>query len=442
MNFHSWFQRLVVCLLASLYGWGLGLTAARGQDDFPLKDGDTWVMVGDSITAQHLHSNYLEAYCYARFPKWNFHFRNSGVSGDTVPKVLARFDWDVAGWKPTVVSVELGMNDAGMFTPGAFITNMSLLADQIARTGARPVYFTSSPINNGAATPESREKLATALKTFATEKKATFADQFHALVNVWAGNKPIENIYRLAEEIHKMVSSTNDLPGREQLIQWQEVWAKSDIQKRGASLGGDPVHPGPAGQITMCAALLQELKAPGLVSRATLDAAGKVGELAQCQVSNVVVEKSGGLSFDRLDDCLPMPIPDEARGALIVYPAIADCSQWLLTVTKLKPGSYQVSMDGTALATITADELAKGWNMGTLDKGAVAEQGRGILQRVAAKASLVQQWRAKASANAKTPDESLRTEMDKLNEKVLAADAKIRETAQPKSHHFVITPVQ
>src|SRR5262249_13080680 len=34
-------------------------------DKFPLQEGDVWVMAGDSITAQHLHSNYLEAFCYA-----------------------------------------------------------------------------------------------------------------------------------------------------------------------------------------------------------------------------------------------------------------------------------------------------------------------------------------------------------------------------------------
>ena len=69
---------------------------------FPLKDGDVWVMAGDSITAQHLHSNYFEAFCYARYPKLKFAFRNSGVGGHTIPSTLARFDYDVAGWKPTV----------------------------------------------------------------------------------------------------------------------------------------------------------------------------------------------------------------------------------------------------------------------------------------------------------------------------------------------------
>src|SRR5213596_2343361 len=97
------------------------LAAAEPGTAFPLKEGDTWVMAGDSITAQHLHSNYFEAFCYARYPQLTFRFRNSGVGGDTIPRVLARFDYDVAAWNPTVVSVELGMNDKGGFTTEQFI---------------------------------------------------------------------------------------------------------------------------------------------------------------------------------------------------------------------------------------------------------------------------------------------------------------------------------
>src|SRR5436305_11087246 len=63
--------------------------AADPKSSFPLKDGDTWVMVGDSITAQHQHSNYFEAFCYARYPNLTFRFRNSGVGGATIPSSLA-----------------------------------------------------------------------------------------------------------------------------------------------------------------------------------------------------------------------------------------------------------------------------------------------------------------------------------------------------------------
>src|SRR5262245_31225852 len=121
----------------------------EAADRFPLQEGDVWVMAGDSITAQHLHSNYFEAFCYARYPKKTFHFRNSGVGGDTIPNVMARFDFDVAAWKPTVVSVELGMNDKGRFTAEQFITNMRQLTDRIQLVGARPVFFTASPVNDG-----------------------------------------------------------------------------------------------------------------------------------------------------------------------------------------------------------------------------------------------------------------------------------------------------
>src|SRR5690242_20703271 len=123
--------------------------AAPAGEGFPLRDGDTWVMAGDSITAQHLHSNYFEAFCFARYPKLTFRFRNSGVGGDTVPRVLARFDYDVAAWKPTVVSVELGMNDQGGFKVEQFIANMRQLSERIKSVHARPVLFTASPINNG-----------------------------------------------------------------------------------------------------------------------------------------------------------------------------------------------------------------------------------------------------------------------------------------------------
>src|SRR5262249_35015233 len=182
----------------------LAAAAAPARGAFPLQDGDTWVMAGDSITAQHLHSNYFEAFCYARYPKLTFRFRNSGVGGDTIPRVLARFDWDVAAWKPTVVSVELGMNDQGGFTPEQFIANMGKLDARIRAAKARPVYFSPSPVNSGDTSAKlgrnaRLHQYAVALKTFAAEKKAPYADQFHLLLDVWGKNKPKENLARSLE---------------------------------------------------------------------------------------------------------------------------------------------------------------------------------------------------------------------------------------------------
>src|SRR4029450_5835869 len=177
-------------------------------DPFPLRDGDTWVMAGDSITAQHLHSNYFEAFCFARYPKLTFRFRNSGVGGDTVPRVLARFDYDVAAWKPTVVSVELGMNDQGGTPTDKFVANMGAMVARIKAAGARPVILSASPVNDGlgadkfSARNARLDEYATALKAFCEKEKIPYADQFHALVEVWAKNKQDKGVNLTGDAVH------------------------------------------------------------------------------------------------------------------------------------------------------------------------------------------------------------------------------------------------
>jgi lysophospholipase L1-like esterase len=431
-----------MALLAWVTGVALGAGMARAQSEFPLKDGDTWVMIGDSITAQHLHSNYFEAFCYARFPKLTFCFRNSGVGGDTIPKVLARFDWDAAAWAPTVVSVELGMNDQGGYTTEKFVEGMGTLLGRIRALNARPVLFSSSPVNNGAFAPKQDganrlRDYALALQALTAKEGIPYANQFGILVDFWAANKPRENLARSLADLRGLVAAQPTLAGGEHLKAFLDVWSKE--AKQPVSMMGDPVHPGPTGQLTMAAALLAELKAPGLVSRATIDAAaGTVGEAVQCTIENVKLTGET-LSFDRTDAALPFPIPDDARPVLPLMDTIANLSQYTLAVTGLKAERYSVAIDGVACATVTAAELAKGWNLGTLDKGPVADQCRAILQLVAAKEGIVGNWRGVSRAAA-GGDQAQKEQLVKLTAQVKEADAKIRAAAQPKPHHVELTP--
>jgi lysophospholipase L1-like esterase len=362
---------------------------------------------------------------------------------------MARFDWDVAPWKPTVVSVELGLND-GFYTE--YRTNMNALVERIKGGGARPVLFTPHPLIDGVylasikkgSMKDKVEGNATALGVIATEQGLAFADQFHALMDVWAKNFPIQSAHYAASVARDVLEKQKELPGREHLQQWLDIWSKSEMAASGTDLGIDYVHPGPAGNLTMAAAVLKGLNAPGLVSKATLDATGKVGELIQCQVTNVVVEKHGGISFDRLDTCLPMPIPDNARGGLVVSPAVADLSQWILTVKGLKGGDYLVEMDGANVAKVAANELDKGWNMGLLEKGPVADQCRQILNLVGDKENQVSAWRRNSGILFNNPAVNFGAAEtpEKLGQRVLEADARIRAAAQPKSHRFVVAPVK
>jgi len=442
MMMHRWSRRLVLALVTMV---AVGFTAsgnAVAAERFPLRDGDTWVMTGDSITAQHLHSNYFEAFCFARYPQLNFRFRNSGVSGDTVPRVLARFDWDVAAWKPTVVSVELGMNDQAYFTVEQYIANMEQLNERIKAIGARPVYLTASPLNNGDTlaklTGPTRgnaklQQLALALETFAASKQALFADQFHAVIDIWGTNKPREMVANALLGV-KTLSQDNRLQGVEHLRTFLDAQEKSS--DRPVSMMGNEAHPGPPGQLMMAAALLKELGAEGFVSSVAINAAAKSCDAKGCQVSELQVADTG-LSFQRLDKSLPFPLPDEARNVLPLFPTILDLSQYMLKVTGLPGGSFALKIDAQPVATFTAQELAGGVNLTAQAQGPVAAQGEAILTAVTNKEALVGTWRAQSRMSA-MPDASLSAteKLAELAEQVQAADAKIRAASQPTRRRF------
>jgi len=424
----------------ALLTYGTIVSQTVAADSFPLRNGDTWVMAGDSITAQHLHTNYFEAFCYARYPKLTFCFRNSGIGGDTIPRVLNRFAWDVAAWKPTVVSVELGMNDKGGFPVSKFMANMAELTEKITATGARPVFFTASPVNSGETMGKLRgnaplHAYALALKKFAAERNAPFADQFHALVDVWGRNKPRENLANLIKA-GQLLASDDNLRGVDSLRAFLAEQAKDPNPP--VSMEGDAVHTGSPGQLMMAAALLKGLGAQGFVSSLTIDAAGKVVESKGCTVEHIKAQ-ANGLSFDRKDQCLPFPIPDGARPVLPMCPAILELSQYTLKVSGLADGKYKVEVNGKPLATIDAREVAAGVNLTAYPQGVIAEQGKAILVAVSSKENLVSQWRSLSRMAAQgTGPANAAAQMDNLLKAIHKADAHIRDHAQPRTLRFRI----
>lgn len=441
--------------MRSTMGWRIGAVlvallamawpARTARADFPLKDGDNWVMVGDSITAQHLHSNYFEAFCYARYPKLTFRFRNSGVGGDTIGTAMNRFAWDAAEWKPTVVSVELGMNDQGGTTPDQYIVNMTKLRDKIKAAGARPVFFSASPMNNGDSMAKlggntRLEQFATKLKAFAAEQQAPFADQFHELLDVWASQKAGE--IRMGQlNLVKAMAKDDALPGVEHLRAFITVQEKNPLPM-GVSMSGDAVHPGAPGQLCMAAALLKQLGADGFVSSATIAAKwGEPSDAKGCVIDTIATTENGQLSFNRLDECLPFPIPEDARAVLPVYPAILELSQYTLKVTGLPEGSYDLKIDGKPAGMFTAKELAAGINLTALPQGAIAAQMKEVLAAVNAKEGLVSAWRGVSKSLATAPTDA-KQKLTEAAKKVDDADAKIREAAKPRKLHFEISPAK
>jgi hypothetical protein len=156
------------------------------------------------------------------------------------------------------------------------------------------------------------------------------------------------------------------------------------------------------------------------------------------------------LVFDRLDERLSFPIPDEARPVLPLFPTILDLSQYTLKVTGLKATQYTLKINGVQAATLTAKQLEAGVNLTELaptpqpsSSNPIATQGRAILAAVAAKETLVSQWRSLSQkAHAAGAASELREQLAALTTKVEEADAGIRTAARPQKLHFEIVAAQ
>src|SRR5262245_57715418 len=81
--------------------------------EFALKDGDSVVFLGDSITAARTYGKIVENFTLLRFPERKIRFFNAGQGGDTMSGCLQRLDRDVFVHNPTAVIVAFGVNDIG-----------------------------------------------------------------------------------------------------------------------------------------------------------------------------------------------------------------------------------------------------------------------------------------------------------------------------------------
>ena len=125
----------------------------------------------------------------------------------------------------------------------------------------------------------------------------------------------------------------------------------------------------------MAASILKGLHLPPLVSSTEIDAGNKtVTATENCKVADVV-EKEGGIAFQRHDQALPF-FPPDAMSILKWAPILEELNVYTLKVTGLKDGSYKVRLGGQKIAVHTAGELAKGVNLATaaLASGPIKKQ--------------------------------------------------------------------
>lgn len=422
---------MMKCLRWCLVVVALCGTAPASAADFFFKDGDTVVMIGDSITEQHLYSNFVEMWTVTRFPQWKLTFRNVGIGGDRSPGGNSRFARDVLVHKPTAMTVDFGMNDGGYRAFGddtfkPYMDGLQGMANQAKAANIRVAWCTPQPLDNADPGPsalgllynQTLEKFSAGVKVIAEKNGGLFVDQFHPY-----------------------------------LAALDRARAKSPKYER--ITGGDAVHPGPPGQALMAASILKGLSFPSLVSSAEIDATGKVGAVQNCKVEGAVA-KDGGLTFTRLDGALPF-FPMDAVSILPSAPILDELNNYSLKVTGLAAGKYEVRVGGKKVATLTTEELAAGANLaaGVLAEGPIADQVKAVRAAVEAKNRFHHDQIFRGMILAGNLPDWVYTiipaeELEKKKQAILkeryaklpALDAEVAKTLVMKANTFVIVPVK
>lgn len=315
-----------------------------------LREGDRVVFYGDSITDQRLYTTFTETYLVTRFPKLNIDFVHSGWGGDRVTGgggggIDTRLKRDVFTYKPTVMSIMLGMNDASYkaFDQGIFDTyrnGYQHILDSVKKElpGIRLTLIQPSPFDDICQAPKFEGGYNQVLLRYADCVKELAAKESTGLANL---NDPVVAVLKTANA------------------------ADADLSKK---IIPDRVHPGPSGHLIMAQQLLLAWGAPALVSAVTLDVAGK--KTTQSQGAKVSDLKVGDtITWTQLDEGLPMPVNrEDSVFALVLKSSDFDATlnQQTLKVTGLKEGSYQLKIDGSEVSRFSSADLSKGANLATL----------------------------------------------------------------------------
>jgi lysophospholipase L1-like esterase len=424
----SFLALAAACVLgASL---NIRITHAQTANPFFFRDGDRAMFLGDSITQQRQYSTLVESFVLSRFPKWNITFRNTGWGGDTMGLrarggLDAAFARDIAPLKPTAVTIDFGMNDATAGDKGTndYVKNARLLADKFAGIGTRIAFLTASPQEKyeagqpaGAGYNNTLRKYSEGLKVVAADKDTVFVDQLNPMI--------------AAIEAGRASGVLSPDQGGPRLI-------------------SDGLHPDPSGHLIMAMHILQGLNAPSLVSSVEIDAKTGTAKTEQARVSDMKAGET--LTFSRLDDALPWPLPPskdvELAFKLPGFAPLDALSRYLLKVTNLTAANYKLAIDGQNIGNYTREQLAAGVNL-SQNAGPISDQAARLLNAIIDKNTLfVNRWRNVQILDVAdwipkdAVDAARAVELQKRDEQIAAAEKAVNDLRVPAPHLWTLTPV-
>jgi lysophospholipase L1-like esterase len=390
--------------------------------EFSIVDGDRVVFYGDSITEQRLYTIDIENFILTRHPDRKVAFFHSGVGGDKVSggkygPIDLRLQRDVFEYKPTVVTIMLGMNDGfyRAFDPDIFESYKQgyiylVGAIQKQLPGARITLIKPSPFDD-------------------VTRPETMAGGYNKVLQRFGAF-----IGGLVLETHTNIADLN-APVVQVLANAKEKNSALDTL-----LIPDRIHPGPAIHWVMAESVLKSWSASPEVTTVHIEGgANATADAANTDVTDLA--KTGNrLLWTQTDRALPLPLgPLDADPLMDLTLASGDMVRALdmetLRVTELAPGKYRLRIDDREVGSFSAEQLTAGVNLALLDTP-MLEQSR----RVNADTQL------KNAIDAQLFDLIVRPRDQVLPETIAAltaakekAVARQRADAQPVPHHYELT---
>src|SRR6266481_209448 len=403
----------------------LALSGIAAAQDFSLKNGDTVVFYGDSITDQRLYTTFAETYVLTRFPALRVNFVHSGWGGDRVSgggggPIDVRLRRDVIAYRPTVMTIMLGMNDGRYrafddaifhdYTSGyeKIIRDMKAALPDVRITAIEP-----SPYDDATRPP-------------------TFAGGYNAVLVRYS-----QFVKELAEREHLAVADLN--------APVVAMLEKAHAQNAALSekIIPDRVHPGPSGHLIMAEALLKAWNAPALVSDVTIDAQSRTATRSE-NAEVTAVDNAIGLRWQERDRALPMAVEwkdDVVALAVRSSDFLAALDQERLRVTGLASGNYTLKIDGETVSAFTAGQLSEGINLAEYTTPMAKQAAEVHKLTIEHNAIHFARWRmvqvpldGQGFALASTE-----TSLDSLEDQIVAHQ---RVAAQPKEHQYEVVRAQ
>jgi len=426
MRFLRWVLFLFIFSLALIGAAKSGgvQSSSPASSRFHLKDGDRVVFYGDSITDQRLYTTFVETYVVTRFPRLNVSFVHSGWGGDRVTgggggPIDVRLRRDVIAYKPTVMTIMLGMNDAsyrpydaGLFNTYATGYQHIIEAVKSALPGIRISVIQPSPFDDVTRPPN-------------------FEGGYNAVLARYG-----QYVKELAQRDGLTVADLNT-----PVVAALEK-AKSIDSATAQKIVPDRVHPGPGGHLIMAEALLKAWNAPATVARVEIDAAQK--RVTRAENTRVTELETGpGLAWTETDDALPMPLnlndPVVAL-ALRSSDVVQALDQEPLKITGLTAERYKLKIDGEDAGAFSKGQLEEGINLAVLPTP-MAKQAA-ALHDLTLKRNNVHfaRWRQVQVPlqDERLPDlDAALAALDKLEAEVIERQ---HVAAQPKPHHYELMP--